>query len=261
MSSNAVPLRLRRFSIASIVLVIALLAAPLMGVSAQWAPWLQAPIQAISGTVMGTATFTPASAGGVTIHIQVRGFDPVAGSHHLAIRNVGQCSAPYFYCAGAEILVLPDIQFNPDGSANYTTTAAITMDWLRQPYGTAIYIHADTSAVSPVIGCGVIWGSGAPAPGWQPPYQQPPQHPAPWHPRPTPTPTPPTVVGRLMVTAGLGLRLRSGPGTNYGVRRIVPVRTILQNTGVEQWASGMLWVKVIYNGQTYWAARQYVMNY
>jgi len=259
-------LRLKRLSIASLVLVVALLVSPVMGAHAQWVPWLQAPIQAISGTVMGTATFTPAAAGGVTIQISVRGFNPVAGSHHLSIRNVGQCAAPYYNCAGAEILVLPDIQFNPDGSAEYTTTAAISMDWLRQPHGTAIFILADTGAVSPVIGCGVIWASGSQAPGWhpgpgQPGWPQPPQgqRPPSWEP-PRHDPAP-TIVGRLMVTAGLGLRLRSGPGTGYAILRIVPVRTILQNTGVEQWGSGMLWVKVVYNGGTYWAARQYVQDY
>lgn len=250
MSNGIVLTRFRRFSLASVLLVAALLVAPALGAQAQWGYWLQAPIRCASGAVLGTATFSPASTGGVSIHVTVNGFDPIAGSHRIAITNVGNCCAPYFWCAGSEVLVLPDLQFMPNGSADYTTvTTSITMDWFRQqPQGTALVIHADTNAVSAIIGCGVITSAYAPPPGWCPP---PPQ----------PAPQPAAVIGNYRVVATSGLRLRSGPGTGYGIQRIVPYGTILGATGIDQWNGGIKWAKVVYGGSYYWAARQYLAPY
>lgn len=65
--------------------------------------------------------------------------------------------------------------------------------------------------------------------------------------------TPPAQSG-LMVTATLGLRLRSGPGTWYAIRRVVPYGTILQPTGATAWGSGYHWTQVSVGGATFWAA-------
>ncbi|MFH1086222.1 MAG: SH3 domain-containing protein [Chloroflexota bacterium] len=266
MSNGRVLIRFRRVGLVSVIVAIALLVSPVLGVSAQWPPVLLAPIQAASGAVLGTATFTPAASGGVTIQVQVRGFDPIGGSHRLAIANVGNCCPPYLTCAGSEVLVLPDMQFMPDGSANYATTASVNLDWLMRGYGAAIVIHADTNAASAVIGCGVIAAGGAPG-MWPPPWGgPPPKPPMGWgwygpHPGPQPWPGPAPIIGRYRVVAAAGLRLRAGPGTWYAIRRIVPNGTILQATGAEQWGSGMQWAKISYNGVYYWAAKQYLQAY
>jgi len=254
MSNSAVFMRFRRVGVVSIILAVLLLVTPLLGVSAyQWGDWLQAPIVVASGAVLGTATFTPASTGGVIIHVQVRGFDPVAGSHRIAIANVGNCCPPSFGCSGYEVVVLPDMQYNADGSGDYTTvTTSVTMDWLKR--GASIVIHADTNPASAIIGCGVIsrgGGSWPPPPGPNPPH--------PW-PQPKPQPKPAPVVGQYRVTAALGLRLRSGPGLGYATRRIVPAGTILGNAGAEQWSGGILWARVYVGGAYYWAAKAYLRS-
>jgi Cu/Zn superoxide dismutase len=259
-------LRFRRIGLTGIVLALVLLVSPVLGAHAAWLPMLQAPIQAASGAVLGTATFTPAPSGGVMIYVHVRGFDPVAGSHRLAIANVGVCCPPAFVCAGSEVLVLPDLQFLSDGSADYTTvTSGVMMDWLTQPQGSAIVIHADTNAASAVIGCGVISPASAAVPMVYPPTPMPhfigPGWPhGPFHPQGVypPAPAPVPVVGHFRVVASSGLRLRAGPGTQYAILRIVPSGAILEATGVEQYASGMRWAKVCYNGLYFWAARQYL---
>jgi Cu/Zn superoxide dismutase len=253
-----VPLRCRRLGLASIILVAVLLISPVLAVHASWVSVLQAPIQAVSGAVLGTATFTGTPAGSVMIHVTVRGFDPVAGSHRVAIANVGACCPPAFVCAGSEVLVLPEMQYLSDGSAEYATvTTNLTMDWLRQAQGSAIVIHADTSPTSAVIGCGVISPANTTTPPMCPPAPRPP-HVGPGGPgHPVVHPPAPVRVS-YRVVASAGLRLRAGAGTQYAVLRIVPLGTIVEGTGAEEWGSGMLWARVRYNGLYYWAARQYL---
>jgi uncharacterized protein YgiM (DUF1202 family) len=77
-------------------------------------------------------------------------------------------------------------------------------------------------------------------------------------PPPPPTPAPGY---QVRVTATAGLRLRSGPGTNYAIRRIVPHGTVLRSSGVRQWGSGMEWTQVYIDGVTLWAASQYLQAF
>lgn len=271
MPAHTVPVRFRRISLASVILAAALLAAPLLGAQAQWGYYysLQAQVKSISGATLGTATFTPTSTNGVSVHVVLTGLDPIAGSHRIALTNVGNCCPPSGWCSGSEVLVLPDLQLMPNGTANYTAdVGSISMDWFRQqPQGSAIVLHADTNAVSSIIGCGVITGAGAPSwptpqPGYCPPQQPQWPHWPGWHqPKPQPQPQPISVVGRFRVVASAGLRLRSGPGTGYSILRIVPYGTTLGATGIEQWNGGMEWAKVVYGGSYYWAARQYLASY
>ena len=164
MSNGVVPSRFGRIGVASIILAVVLLVSPLLSVSAQrGGRWLQVPIRATSGAVLGMATFAPGLTGGVMIQMHVQGFDPVAGSHRIAIASVGSCIPPFAACAAYEVVVLPDMQFNADGSGDYTTVATnLTMDWFKQGYGTSIVIHADSGASSAIIGCGIISGSDKP---------------------------------------------------------------------------------------------------
>lgn len=261
MSNGLVASRRRRVGVASILLVLVFLVAPVLGVDAQWGggPYLQAPIQSVSGAVLGMATFTFMPTGNVMIHVQVAGFNPVAGSHRVAISSAGRCIAPFNMCACDEVLVLADMQFNSDGSGDYTTNANATMDWFKQWRSLSLVIHADSSADSAVIGCGVISAAGKPGPGPHPQPQPKPQpHP---RPQPEPKPQPSSVVGHYRVTAALGLRLRSGPGLGYATRRIVPRGTILDDLGAEQWSGGILWAKVRAGGANYWAAKTYLQSY
>lgn len=257
--------RCRQVSLASIILVVVLLVLPVLGVAAERVPILQANIQAVSGAVLGTATFTRAPSGSVMIHVSVYGFNPVAGSHRLAIANVGNCCAPNFWCAGSEVVVLPELVFQSNGSAEYTTvTTGVSMEWLRQAQGSSILIHADTNPSSALIGCGVISPANTSQPGpWGPGRPHDDERPAPphqdvhyGHPQPQPVP-----VARYRVTASAGLRLRSGPGTGYAVLRVVSLGTMLESFDSEQWASGYLWVRVRYGGAYYWAAKQYLQAY
>jgi len=62
----------------------------------------------------------------------------------------------------------------------------------------------------------------------------------------------------LMVTAGAGLRLRSGPGLWYGIQRIVPYGAVLQPTGSTQWANGLQWSQIAIDGVYLWAASIYL---
>lgn len=73
----------------------------------------------------------------------------------------------------------------------------------------------------------------------------------------TPSAPPPTT-GTLVVTASAGLRLRSGPGLSFAIKRIVPQGTILGATGIDQSADGIVWTKVSINGTFLWAAKQYL---
>jgi|YNPNPStandDraft_1061719.scaffolds.fasta_scaffold06975_1 hypothetical protein len=68
----------------------------------------------------------------------------------------------------------------------------------------------------------------------------------------------PTGEHGLKVIAPNGLRLRYGPGLGYGVARTVPYGTILQPTGITQWAGGIQWTKVAFDGVYLWAASMYL---
>ena len=66
--------------------------------------------------------------------------------------------------------------------------------------------------------------------------------------------------GEWRVTASAGLRLRSGPGTNHAIMRIVPQGTRLGFTGVEQTVGGIVWARVRIDGREFWAAKQYLQR-
>jgi Cu/Zn superoxide dismutase len=278
---------------------------------------LTATIVNVNGVVMGTATFTQEATGEVTVAVQVSGFNPQGGDRRLAIGEIGQCCPPSFNCSGAEVAVLPNIQFFPDGSANYrVTTNVITFNRLLDNTGSSVLIYADTSKASGIIGCGVIAPAKvAPPPSTPPPSQFPPttvtaslglrlrKSPSltgaviltlrpgeTVYPLATPVvnqgiswtllrvfrggvafdgyaasaylgnaPTPPpATTGTLVVTASAGLRLRSGPGLSFAIKRIVPQGTILGATGIDQTADGIVWTKVSINGTFLWAAKQYL---
>lgn len=68
----------------------------------------------------------------------------------------------------------------------------------------------------------------------------------------------PTGETGLKVTAPAGLRLRSGPGLGFSIQRIVPFGTIVQPTGVTQWAGGIQWTQVKFNGVTLWGASNWL---
>jgi uncharacterized protein YraI len=70
-------------------------------------------------------------------------------------------------------------------------------------------------------------------------------------------PVPPPDEG-LRVTAWLGLRLRWGPGTWYGIYTAVPYGTVLEPTGVYEWGGGIEWAQVQYHGHLLWAAAMYL---
>lgn len=320
-----------------VVMVVALLAMLLAPMAAQadvaW-PAFVAQIRGASGAVMGSATISFDMFGQAIIDVQVSGFNPVGGDHRLAITDVGFCCPPSFHCGGNEIVVLPNIQFYPDGSANYhVVTTALQPGHLNGVNGSTIVIHADVAPYSAIIGCGVIVPSGGfPVPPPGPVYPCPvPPYPVP--PYPTPPPSyqtaqvnapaglklrtepklaapviltlfhgeyvtllsapffndglswtfvqvcrgtqcwngyaasaylstggvaPPPTGMRMKVVASAGLRLRSGPGTGYAIKRIVPFGTILQTTGVEQTGSGLVWVQVQIDGIYLWAAKNYL---
>ena len=248
--------KLVRVGLISVILATTLLVAPVASVSAGVSS-LQATIRSITGAVMGTATFTPGTYGGVRVEISVSGFNPVGGDRRLTIRTN----------YGAELWVLPPVQFYPNGSANYATvTTLFSLDQLAQTAGATVVLQADSYQASEVIGWGTITGVSWPGYGWQPypggywPQPQPlPQPPCPVPP-PQPQPSDP-IVGRLRVIASDGLRLRSGPGLGYSIRRVVGLGTILESTGIEQWGSGLRWVKVRYGGVYYWASRDWLQAY
>ncbi len=94
---------------------------------------------------------------------------------------------------------------------------------------------------------------------------------------PTPTRTPtrtPTAVGSTTPTVPASatatttvitmevtqrLNLRTGPGTSYSVREILPVGTVLTVTGSSQTANGYVWLPVRKsNGVTGWVASEYL---
>lgn len=63
------------------------------------------------------------------------------------------------------------------------------------------------------------------------------------------------------VTATDGLRLRSGPGLLYYVKRIVPYGTILKATDAANVdADGYRWIELRFNGSTGWAAKLYLQQ-
>jgi hypothetical protein len=282
------------------------------------------------GANVGTATIQWDAFSQATIQMQVRGFEPIGGDRRVGITNVGFCSLPTFQTAGTEIVHLPNVQFYPDGSANYrVVTTALQPRHVTGANGSAIVIRADVSPHSTIIGCGVIVSLHAPVPTPHPttvPKPAPTKVPtvAPPAARPvqvnapiglrlrqqprlassvvltlahgewvTPLAAPvfsdglswtrvqvcragrcftgyaataylgtavaPAPTTRAMrVVSPAGLRLRGGPGTSFAIRRIVPNGTILQATGVERTAEGLVWAQVRINGILLWAAKNYL---
>ncbi len=68
----------------------------------------------------------------------------------------------------------------------------------------------------------------------------------------------PPATRAMRVVAPAGLRLRAGAGTQHAIRRIVPNGTILQATGVERTAGGLVWAQVRIDGVLLWAAKNYL---
>lgn len=62
----------------------------------------------------------------------------------------------------------------------------------------------------------------------------------------------------LKVTAPEGLRLRSGPGLDYSIQRIVPYGAILRDADGSDTGSGLDWTQVYINGTALWAASDYL---
>lgn len=61
------------------------------------------------------------------------------------------------------------------------------------------------------------------------------------------------------VTSSIGLRLRSGPGLGYAIKRIVPYGTVLERTDTAgATANGLEWVELDVNGVDLWAAKMYL---
>ncbi|MDQ4078395.1 MAG: superoxide dismutase family protein [Chloroflexota bacterium] len=145
----------------------------------------QAEIRDVQGRVVGEATFTPTDSDAVRIHVEVSGYNPVAGSHGIHIHAVGECEPPFtsagghFNPTGAQHGLenpqgphagdLPNMQFYADGSGEYeVTTNRITLGpgerSIFDEDGSAIVIHAspDDQVTDPAgnsgdrIGCGVI---------------------------------------------------------------------------------------------------------
>lgn len=143
----------------------------------------------LNGISMGTATVTE-SAAGLSVEIHVAGFDPVAGSHHLAITQAGSCEPP-FASAGPDVAALPEIQFYANGSGDYRQTVPVPSGGIADADGSAIVIYADRPGnPGPRIACAVIVAGGA-APPASPPTTPPAPAPAPTTPAPAPAPAPP----------------------------------------------------------------------
>lgn len=203
-----------------LVLVLALLLTvfPAQAALAQ-SPVYRADIVARSGAIMGTATFTPLATGGMRVSVEVSGFEPVGGDHRLAITSVGNCCTPTFRCQGSEVAVLPNIQFYPDGSADYEiVTDAISTWTLADSNGSSIIIYADTSAATEIIACGVIVSTSV-----------------------APPVTPPQFGTATTVTAQLGLKMRNQPDLAAGVililrngETVYPSSEVVNNQGI-QW--------------------------
>jgi hypothetical protein len=218
-------------------LLVTMLAVGLVFLAARPIAHAQAPHamggQVISrgGAAMGTITFSPLAGGGWAVSLSVRGFDPVAGAHRLAVTDVGHCCPPGLNCAGGAIAVLPEVQFAPDGSATYqTTTAAVTAAALADRDGSAVLLHADARAESEVIGCAVLLpASGAAVP--------------------TPAPQPPPGFGPVAkVRAAFGLRLRQAPSLGAPVLTVLPFRAAVFPGAATAVGDGIAWTQV-------WAVR------
>jgi hypothetical protein len=305
-----------------LVMLLLVAAAPLMPARAHTV--FETHIYSTGGGIMGTARIAQLPTGEWEVTVRVSGFQPIGGDRRLAIRNVGWCCLPTFSCTGDEIIQLPNIQFYPDGSADYrTVTSAITEAKLKGPNGSSIVIHSDTNIGSPIIGCGeIVPKHVAPAPTKTPTTTPAPvafgaatQVVAPaglkmrtsanlaagviltlshgetvltsnrtavnqgitwmfvrvhragrafdgWvatnYLAAFATQPPPATGARVRVVSPAGLRLRAGAGTGFAIRRIVPNGTLLNLTGAEQWAEGILWAQVRFDGVTLWAAKQYL---
>lgn len=61
------------------------------------------------------------------------------------------------------------------------------------------------------------------------------------------------------VIPSIGLRLRSGPGLGYAIKRIVPYGTVLERTDVASaWGNGLEWIQLDVDGVALWAAKMYL---
>lgn len=152
------------------------------------APEAVAEMRDVQGRVVGTATFATLQDGDVEIRVQVAGFEPIGGDHGIHIHAVGLCERPDFSSAGGHYNPtnaqhgfqnpegphagdLPNIQFYPNGSADYrVTTNLFNLDELFDADGSALVIHSDADdyVTDPAgnsgdrIACGVITPSAAP---------------------------------------------------------------------------------------------------
>ena len=62
----------------------------------------------------------------------------------------------------------------------------------------------------------------------------------------------------VVVDADGGLRMRTGPGTEYGVVQLIPDGTELSGNGVPTDAPEFRWLFVTYNGQSGWVSADYL---
>ncbi len=152
-----------------------------------------AEIQNISGTVVGTAHFTQ-TAEGVEVSVVVSGLTEAApGAHGIHFHQVGRCSPDFavagshFNPAGAKHGLenpagphagdLPNIEFDENGNATYTTTTPLVSlsagaNALLAADGTALMIHSrpDDQVTDPAgrsgsrIVCGVLTAVDVPPP-------------------------------------------------------------------------------------------------
>jgi glucose/arabinose dehydrogenase len=146
----------------------------------------------ISGTIVGTASFTE-TAEGVQVSLEVTGLtDAAPGLHGIHFHQVGRCD-PDFAVArehfnpnemehglqnpdGPHAGDLPTIEFDDNGNATYTATALTTLNGgelgLLDADGSSLLIHAnpddqmtDPSGFSGMrIACGVVTAQGVPTP-------------------------------------------------------------------------------------------------
>ncbi|HMQ53251.1 MAG TPA: superoxide dismutase family protein [Anaerolineae bacterium] len=158
-----------------------------------------AELQNITGTVIGTAHFTD-TAEGVQIRVDVSGFTEASpGEHGIHFHQVGRCTPDFavaqghFNPTGAKHGLenpmgphagdLPNIEFDEEGNATYTTTTTlVALPALLAADGSALIIHSqpDDQMTDPAgrsgsrIACGVLMSEGTSPPeaeGPPPPIQ------------------------------------------------------------------------------------------
>jgi uncharacterized protein YgiM (DUF1202 family) len=102
-------------------------------------------------------------------------------------------------------------------------TNKLTHATIRDWNGSAIVIHADTTAASARIACGVIAPAGTLVP---------------------PTPPPPDDALRTTVSAAYGVNLRAGPSSAYRILTILPYRQQVAVLHPPTWNAGFYWSPV-----------------